>query len=171
MGSVFLILRREQGKCWTVCFCCFDSNEVSNGKLSAAWRDQRPRDTVETQHTQHTHTHTLHYMHTYSPYTYKHTHLVTPGQLPPTANYCSAHMVVALKPLDHVWIDLWCGCWSTNRHAEILKKMLTQGVMMVQQNKQLQKCFILFYSLHLNNSVLKAPKTSNTRIIMTLILS
>ena len=61
-------------------------------------------------------------VHTHILYTYKHTRLVTPEQLPPTANYCSSHMVVHLKPLSHVWIDLWCGCCSTNRQeAEFLK--------------------------------------------------
>lgn len=43
-----------------VCFCCSDSNEVSNEELSAAQRDQRPRDSVETQRVHartHTHAH------------------------------------------------------------------------------------------------------------------
>lgn len=101
---------KRRKECWMVCFCFVDSNEVSNGELSAAWRDQRPRDTVETRYT---HTH---YIHTNTPAS------VTPGQLPPTTNYCSSHMAVALKPLGHVWIELWCGLWSTNRHeAELLK--------------------------------------------------
>lgn len=52
--------RRVEGECWMVCFCCFDSNEVSNGELSAARRDQRPRDTVETQHIRtHIQTHSI----------------------------------------------------------------------------------------------------------------
>lgn len=42
-----------------VCFCCSDSNEVSNEELSAARRDQRARDSVETQWARtRTHTHT-----------------------------------------------------------------------------------------------------------------
>lgn len=57
--------RRVKGECWMVCFCCSDSNEVSNEELSAAQRDQRPRDSVETQYT---HTHTLtSYIHTNTP--------------------------------------------------------------------------------------------------------
>lgn len=40
--------RRVEGECWMVCFCCSVSNEVSNEELSAAPRDQRSRDSVET---------------------------------------------------------------------------------------------------------------------------
>ncbi len=46
-------------QCCLVCFCCFDGNEVSNEELSAAQREQRPRDNVKTKNTNtHTHTHT-----------------------------------------------------------------------------------------------------------------
>lgn len=64
-------------------------------------------------------------MQTHILYTLRHTHLVTPEQLPATTNYCSSHMAVHLKPVGHVWIDLWCGPRSTNRQeAEILKTAL-----------------------------------------------
>lgn len=77
-----------------VCFCCSDCNEVSNEELSAAQRDQRPRDSVETQRVHaRTHTHT-------PKHTYTHTH---PKDIQ-THPHCDAEAITThrqLLPLTH----------------------------------------------------------------------
>lgn len=189
MGGQFKIneINHKTVSMWTLSSSFWGENKASAGRfVSAALTVMKclmgncqqlgeTRD-LETpwRHSTHTHIHTLAICtYTYSLYTYKHTHLVTPGQLSPTANYCSAHMVMALKPLDHVWIDLWCGCWSTNRHEAEFLKTAEPGRHDGSAEQTAAKCFMywtLFYSLHLNNSILKAPKTCNTRLIITFIL-
>lgn len=108
LHPVLMETDREEGE-RRVCLCCSDSNEVSNEKLSAARRRLRPRDSVETHYTC-THRRTI----------YIQTHSL--GVAWPITTHHPHKVAATRKSLCHVWMGLWCGRRSTNRHrAEFLK--------------------------------------------------